>query len=461
MPKGLSLDIAANTRDFQRGIKDVEGALDQVADSLDDASRDGDKSAEKLERSFSDAQRDISRTSKTMGQDLTTHVKEGTDGAKEGLDDFKGEASQTAKETAASFDGSAESIVGAFQEVAANALGGFGPAGAAAGLAAAAGIGLAVAGFQKTDEANQKLKEHVADLAAEFIDAGGEGRASLGYIADKLKEMATQTDDTELSLAGIRKQSDDLKVPFKDLAQTYAGGTDNLSEQIDKVDELIAATARAGAKEMENSGAFSAATTSKMNDLQAQKESLERVQTATADARQEEADWLAAGGPEMQAKAQLIDNINSSYDDAAGSADDFINKETGLFDTGKYIDAMKAREQALRDYQETLATSALSPEAKEFIESQGVDSASTFMAGYKSATPAQQAELNRIWSEAGKANSGSYAAALQGNMPATVNGPRVVLQADSTNFDTAIRKIQTSTYGVYVNVRTRPGSFVP
>jgi hypothetical protein len=129
----------------------------------------------------------------------------------------------------------------------------------------------------------------------------------------------------------------------------------------------------------------------------------------------------------MQAKADHIAHLNDAYDDAAGSASDFINAETNIFDTGAYIAAMETRRQQLREYSETLATSSLTPEAKAFLDSQGSEAAATFAAGYKAASPAQQEALNQIWSEAGRQNSGTYSTELQNGMPDTVTGPSVAI----------------------------------
>jgi hypothetical protein len=164
----ITIDFLANVRQLLRGTTDVEEAFEDVSDSLDDMARDGDAATEKLERSF----KSLADESKRSGDKIGTGFKDGTDKAKAGLDDFKDEANSTAKESAASFDGSAESIAGAFQEVAANAFAGFGPAGAIAGLAAAAGIGLAVSGFDAANEASEEAQQAAADWAQAYIDAG-------------------------------------------------------------------------------------------------------------------------------------------------------------------------------------------------------------------------------------------------------------------------------------------------
>lgn len=186
----ISIDMLANVQPFLRGTKDVEGALEDVADSLDDVARDaqrsGDKierelsssvddvgdSTEKLERKFKDLRDTVQRESKAGGDAMARSYKKATDDSKESLDEFKSEANSTAKESAASFDGSAESIVDAFQEVAANAFAGFGPAGAAAGIAAALGIGAITAEFQRQQEEAEETKQAIRDAYQVAIEEG-------------------------------------------------------------------------------------------------------------------------------------------------------------------------------------------------------------------------------------------------------------------------------------------------
>ncbi len=166
----IKIDFISNVSAFLRGTKQTEGALDDVADALDDMVRDGDKTERQLERNF----REIADAAKDSSKKIGDDTKDGFKRAGEGAAEFKDEAHSTAREAAASFDGSAESIGDAFQEVAANAFSGFGPLGAVAGLAAAAGIGLATAGFDQVGEASEESKQRAADWAQAFIDAGND-----------------------------------------------------------------------------------------------------------------------------------------------------------------------------------------------------------------------------------------------------------------------------------------------
>jgi len=159
----LSFDINANTRAAQKQVQEVGKSLQEISDDLDDLG--GNKSTDKLESSFKDLAREADRTGDKVGKSMDDGFKK----AGKGADDFKQEANSTARETAASFDGSAESIGDAFQEVAANAFGAFGPAAGLAGLAVAAGIG----GIKTTfDELAEKSKEVREGIISDFIEVG-------------------------------------------------------------------------------------------------------------------------------------------------------------------------------------------------------------------------------------------------------------------------------------------------
>jgi hypothetical protein len=162
----LKLDILANTSQFVKEMKKAGASTEDISDALDDMAKDGEKAGEKLESSF----RDIAKASKRAGDDVGTSMDDGFNKAKRGADDFKDEAKSTAKEAAASFDGSAESIGDAFQEVAANALEGFGPLGAAAGVAIAAGLGTGMAALEKFNDALESSREAAFDFASDLED---------------------------------------------------------------------------------------------------------------------------------------------------------------------------------------------------------------------------------------------------------------------------------------------------
>lgn len=183
--KGIEIGVASETKAFKQGVDSgIIAPLEDAADKLDDLGKskgpdkleagmkDAQKASEKLGKEVKSTADQIEREFRDSYKSVAKSSDDGMRAATEGVQDFKQEAEQSAKETAASFDGSFESIVGMAQEVSANALSGFGPAGAVAGLAMAAGIGLAVKGFEDVNEAQKVTEVAAAEWADKFIESG-------------------------------------------------------------------------------------------------------------------------------------------------------------------------------------------------------------------------------------------------------------------------------------------------
>ena len=400
MAKGISINFLADVKDFLRGTKNVEDSLDDVADSLDDVVKEGEQATGKLEDSF----RDLAKATKKSGDDVGDNLNRGFKKAEDGAQNFKEEANSTAKESAASFDGSAQSIVDSFQEIAANAFEGFGPAGAVAGLALAAGIGIATAEFQKSEEAAKAAKVRVSELGKAFIESGADV-AQVEAFQSALEGIVSNADDATVKVDDLRKMTKkygDAVPSVSEFAVAYAGNADAIDSVTKKLEAAIKAeedknyTTKVGAEQSQK----------RQDAYQGEIDKLQKVAEETELAKQIEADWLASGGAESQAKAAAIDTINQAYDDVVSSVSDFVNSETGILDVEAYLAAIDARSKALDDYQTNLAKSGLSTEQKDALNGMGVEAASAWLAGYQSATPEQQRKLKASLTESAKENSG-------------------------------------------------------
>lgn len=248
MAGGFKFTLLSDVRGFLKGTTDVEQALDDVADSLDDLARDteadADKAADALERKFRDAFDEVKTDAKDAGKKIGDEVEDGTRRASEGVDDFKSEAKQSARESAASFSGEFEDVGDLVQETLANALGGFGPIGAAAGIAAAAGFGALMAKLEEVQEQTEAYRENVAGLAAELLEVGGNlNEADLkSYIQNlflegldqgttrlkKWTDAGIDADDSAKALTGDADAQarviDDLNARYLELGRQYAAG---------------------------------------------------------------------------------------------------------------------------------------------------------------------------------------------------------------------------------------------
>lgn len=231
----LKLDILANTTKFVTEMKRAGASVEDVSDELDDMARDGLKAGDKLERSFRDMAselKDVDKAAAATGRGIGKNLDDGFDKAKRSADDFKQEANQTAKETAASFDGSAESVGDAFQEVAANAFAGFGPAGAAAGIAAAIGLGAITAAITANKEAAEEFKKNLSSM---YQEAAEEGRTFLS-------ESQIQAEATRLIFEDqnkLRKEAKAIGVDVTTLARAYAGSEEDARLAIEAGNEKL------------------------------------------------------------------------------------------------------------------------------------------------------------------------------------------------------------------------------
>lgn len=461
--QGISIKMDIDDSGVVKGAKNVDDALEKINDQLGDISGDGTKDLAKIESSLKDIDKASLRTGDELDKTFRGRVKGSLKEAETGMGTFKDEANQTAKETAASFDGSAESIVGMFQEVSANALSGFGIAGQVAGLALAAGIGIATAAFGINEEQAQKAREEIAALGQELIDTGGIGNVSIEYMVGKLKDFATESDTSKTSLAGIRKTAQDLGLDFKQLAESYAGGTDAVGDQIAAVDDLIEKEKQYTSDGSANHLVADRIHQAELKDLESKKTNLEAIATAAAAARQEEQDWYDAGGPQMEAKAGLISSINSAYDDAVASVTDYVNAESGLLDVDAYLAAMQAKADALLDYQNSLAASDLTPEQRIALDAMGLDAAQVWMAGYQKATPEQAAGMKKFLTESAGDASGASRLVIEETFKAPIKATIApeVSQSDIDAVNRAISQgIENKTVRVTVEAYNRQGQRV-
>lgn len=244
----VNIDLVADVKDVIKGTDKIGDALEDVGDKLTDVGKDGAKIDDKV----SDAFRNMGKEAKTAGDKVGKSVKDGTDKAGEGLEDMKGEAASTAKETAASFS-SIEDAAGALQEVAANAFAGMGPAGMAAGIVAAAGIGLAISALTDHADKINENKEKMLGLAQTIRDNGGvlteadyiRNMEEYGYAIQDTKEWFELFQaDAVSGFEQLRKLSDDTGLStqaiFKGAFADKASAETALKGVTDKLEALRA-----------------------------------------------------------------------------------------------------------------------------------------------------------------------------------------------------------------------------
>lgn len=393
--KGIEIDIAANTRDFQRGTKDVESALEEVADALDDVARDADKagrkmgdelsdgakdaerSVERVERSFKELADSAKRETRQAGDSMRTNVKRGADGANEAVAEWGDEAKANMSEAFSSFRGDAEDFVQIVQDTFGGVMTNLGPVGMAAGAAGAIGIGLMLGAFEEAKEAEQELREQVAELTDLLIDTGGDGAEAIQAVADRLRGLATETDKDAMSLEKLSAIAEQNSIDFAELADAYTKSGGDLQAYVAQIDKLAGASQKATAEAYASRDANRWQLAEQASGLATVSSELRTLAESQAQATANAEKWAQTDGPALAAKAEKLDALQGELDEAIGTWSDYYDAETGATDPAQYLAAMQARMDATANFNSNVSKLAqdfgLTFEEQQAIIDQGVD----------------------------------------------------------------------------------------
>lgn len=379
----FKLSLVADVRQWLKGTADVEQSLDKLADGLDDLARDtktnADKAADSLEREFSDAFDKVKTEGRQASRRMGDDFKDGTKEAGEGLNEFKDEANSTAREAAASFSGSFDDVADGIQEVLANALAGFGPIGAAAGLVAAAGIGLVVSGLQDSADKAAEAKDRVLDLADAIADAGGDPSAVRW--AEQLRDTMKQIVDTKEwyefwqnspvdKLSDWSRKAKEFGVSMSDVMKSQAGDADALARVNDTLNRTIADQNEAYRQSTDLNGSQDDAYRRAAEAATQFRDAIAGGAQEVSDAakwQQEYADATRdlsnAQADAAEASSTFSDTLTNNLSVADEGLNDFVHK--GKLNLEEWTNELKARAretQAVQDFTVTIAP-RLSPEA--------------------------------------------------------------------------------------------------
>lgn len=216
--------LGRDAADAGRGVRDVGEDAERAGDDVKRFGGDTDRTA----RDVDDALDRIRRASKQSFGGIGDDAKKGTAGFKDVAD----EAQDTSREMAASFRGGADDVADALQEMSANALAALGPIGAAAGIAAAIGLGALKSQLEGAAEEANAAKDRMIELAQEIDDAGGtlDGIDLEGKIRDWSLEIEDNRSWWELwqkenltRFEVLERKAGDLGLSFSDLLRGMSG----------------------------------------------------------------------------------------------------------------------------------------------------------------------------------------------------------------------------------------------
>lgn len=196
---------------------DAASGLERVGDAADDAARQ----AGTLDRDFTAALDNVADEARKAGDDIGDGVRNGVDRAGDGLNDFKDEAAGTAREGAAAFTGSWDDVGGVVQETLANAFAGFGPVGAAAGVAAAVGFGVL---YTKIREEAEQSEERVDAMFDSFLESEGKYLGD-SYVLEQMQAIAQGTEDAAATYEELQAIATATGRDLKDVTREFINGT--------------------------------------------------------------------------------------------------------------------------------------------------------------------------------------------------------------------------------------------
>lgn len=379
--KDLAKDGEKAGDKLEKAFKD--GIGDELEKSLKDAGEDADKLKKKADSAFDS----ISDDARKAGRDVGRSQKEGFKEAGEGLSEFKDEANSTAKESAASFDGSAESIADVFQEVAANAFAGFGPAGAAAGLAVAVGMGIAITAMQDTAEKATEAKQRAVDMIDSIKDAGGD-LANMD-LADKIISWGREViednwitfwaDESSTNFQEVAKHAKTMGVNVSDAIRAASGSAEDSRKFLDATAESYqelnreiergTSVTEEGMIVLDDSASAAKRKRDALDQLRGKAEENIKITGDAVDIYNIETDALKGTEEAAKRAAEAVQEKADASDRAAGAAMDLTDAENAwaealpqlnedIAKNGKNLDINTAAGRANRESLVDLAESA-------------------------------------------------------------------------------------------------------
>lgn len=255
MAKGIEIGVASETKAFKQGIdagviaplEDAEQALKDLGDAkgLDSLENDleaAQDASKKLARETKRTADDIEDEYRKAYGKLKRESKESYDDAGKATEAFKDEAKQNFAETAASFDGSMDSIV----DMAQSTFGGLATAiGGPLGIALAAAGALAGSALTGIIEMSANMKDKVTENFEQMVANGSRSLSLLQENEQIAKVWSEQSDK-------IKRISELTGAPVERVARALALGGDSAQALADALDKTQASGRRPEVRNLVN-----------------------------------------------------------------------------------------------------------------------------------------------------------------------------------------------------------------
>lgn len=355
-------DVATSADDAARKVDELGQSsreLDKLGASADDAGRKlddlgrtdtrklddlADKPTRQLDELGDEAKSAAKRVDSAMDAiaKSSKRAERAVDDVGDGFGDLKDEAGQSGREAAASFSGEFGDVGDFIQETIANGFSGMGKVGAAAGIAAAVGIGILTNGIAAAREKVAQLSSSLADLKLDNLDTTAQ---RVRTILDQLR------DDGDLDRFASAART--AGIDFGEYVLALAEGGPRAQEMKDRLEELSGAVG--GLATIAGEGAAAHDLINRLGDQAVATEAA----TATADALAQAQKRLTA---EQGISAESLDAYNDAIDgfvDSAGVYSQLLaDKQTAEQESAQATaDATKSQTDSWEDYAKDVSVS--------------------------------------------------------------------------------------------------------
>lgn len=494
MARKLEFPIAADTSGYEKAVRnglidpteDAEKAIEDLERTakradLDEELKGAQRATEKLDDELDNA-RDSLKALGYQAKDTAADTRQGMGRAKEGVEELGEEANQTAREAAASFNGSAEDIVDAFQEVAANAFAGFGPAGAIAGLALAAGIGIGLTKVEELTERTEELQEAAREIAFTALEEGVESDeivASLDHIIERLKTLQEEGQKEfrwfwEEDSSGLGELVRDLKLTgeqARTVADLFELSTDELRaytaqlsattdderRRLTTLSALSAGIEGLTDAERDEQASLTARTAASSRVLEALEREIETrdeaaeassalADSGAADATRRAAAETAAADAITAAIDSVRDESLSAYDDMRAAAYEKAAADGAAFDVERWLSFVEQGRAAADQYKTNLQAMKLTPAEWENFLSMPDSARQSIAASWATTGETGQQKIREALGDGGAADAGAAATvAFDAAFSPTDSDVSVSVSADTATADRAIDRVASKT----------------
>jgi ElaB/YqjD/DUF883 family membrane-anchored ribosome-binding protein len=411
MARGFIVDAFLNATRWLRGAKDMEQSIQDLEGALGDAEAEVKKIDSAGEKAFRGVGDEADKTGKDVTQlekkfrevrdaadDMGDGAKKSFKKASEGAEEFKNEAGQSGREAAASFSGGFDDVADFVQETLANALSGFGPAGAAAGIALAAVVGTVLNNAVIAEEKLAEARERASELASTMYENGG--TLPLTERVEELFQLLTSerkartplenviNDYTDLGtvLDAVKVSARETQIPMSRLVDILSGGDVAGAKDVLKA---IGEELESISEELKTTNAFeSGPIYERKNALEAVKTEMEGV------VKQQELASQALNSGDFLGKKK-VEELGEAWRNAqVDAANYFSETEEGAtsFDWGAYLADGEATLAAADELKRNIVglPPEIKAEAERVFSEQGAVAANEYAKAYIGASSADK-----------------------------------------------------------------------